>query len=530
MLYATTGVVWGLSVIQKLLSDRPILVGGLGLAASLSLLGGLQDILSDGVAFASLFAGGVGLWWWRCRSSESEAGEAFVQLPVDRAAVEAALATLQTPLTTLRQELAAANTSADVSLAEELESQRQDLVQELDRAYLKVAIVGASQTGKTTLIGHLNQAFSGDGAGTVRLTEVGLTPQTPAVTAISPLVLDHDAVIYLVTEDLTDSALADLRLLTTAGQRVMLCWNKYDHFLPDDRKVVLGQITVRLQSLSQPVKAAAIATAPKPLKVRTHTDNGQVHERLEIQPPDVAPLVTELSGRWMEEVSHLVTQTVLRHTHQLRRDIQAALNQVRRHQAQPLVEKMQWTAAAAAFASPAPSLDVLAAIAVSGQLVMDLGRVYQQSFSLEQAKAVATELAKIIVKLGLVEVSTQLLTTALKSHAATFAVGGTVQALSAAYLTRLSGDSLIAYFEERALSGHTEAAISIDAISQKVQALLPVMQRTEFLQTLVKQGLQALKVPTTPELTPLVTVEGRPSHPVSMTTAPPVLLQPEESA
>jgi hypothetical protein len=114
----------------------------------------------------------------------------------------------------------------------------------------------------------------------------------------------------------------------------------------------------------------------------------------------------------------------------------------------------------------------------------------------------ASDLAAVVVKLGIVELSTQLLTTALKSHAATFVVGGGVQAFSAAYLTRLSGEGLMAYFEERALTGQAEKALSVDAIGQKLQALLPTTQRAEFLQTLINQGIQKLTPKSAPALAP----------------------------
>jgi hypothetical protein len=365
---------------------------------------------------------------------------------------------------------------------------------------LQVAIAGCSRSGKSTLQQQLTpltttaQAEDAEALACppLALTEVALTAETPHPDVMYDLLQQQDAVIYLVTEDLTDSNWTDLQTLAAAGQRVLLGLNKQDLFLPADRAAILEQINRRLQALPQPVAAVAIATAPKPIKVRTHAPDGQVTERLEPQTADIAPITSALNT-WLEaEVPHLVAQTVMRQTDQLRRDIQTALNQVRRQQALPLVEQLQWTAAATAFASPVPSLDLLATIAINGQLVMDLGRVYQQPLALDQAKTIASELAKIVVKLGIVEVSSQLLTTALKSHAATYVVGGGVQAFSAAYLTRLSGESLMAYFEDRALSGQAEKAVSAEAIGQKLQTLLPRTQRAEFLQTLVKQGVQKL--------------------------------------
>jgi len=60
----------------------------------------------------------------------------------------------------------------------------------------------------------------------------------------------------------------------------------------------------------------------------------------------------------------------------------------------------------------------------------------------------------------------------------------------------------MAYFEERALSGQAETAISVEAIGQKLQALMPSTQRTEFLQTLIHQGRQKLTPKTAPALAP----------------------------
>ncbi|MBE7379787.1 MAG: DUF697 domain-containing protein [Leptolyngbya sp. SIO1E4] len=516
-------------MIQKLLSERPILVGGLGLAAGLSLLGGLQDVLFDDMTLMSLMAAGAGVWWWRRqRPAPALPHEQPVEL-VARDAVEATLADLHASLSLLRQEMAALDLELTESLVSGLESQRQRLLQELDRSTLQVAIAGPSRSGKTTLISHLGAMAASPTAGEFTLTEVALTAEGAQDKTMASLIQHQDAVVYLVTEDLTESALADLRTLTTAGQRVVLSLNKQDNYLPDERVVVVEQLTSRLQRLPQPVEVAAIATAPKAIKVRTHTADGQVEERLEPQSPDVAPITAALKTWLAKDVAHLVAQTVMRQTHQLRRDIQGALNQARRAQALPVVEQLQWTAAATAFASPVPSLDLLATLAISGQLVMDLGRIYQQPLSLDQAKTIASELAAIVVKLGLVEVSTQLLTTALKSHAATYVVGGSVQAFSAAYLTRLSGESLMAYFEDRALSGQIETALSVDAIGQKLQTLLPSTQRVEFLQTLVKQGIQKLTIKSSPGLAaaPLPSLD-LPENTLAVAGIPPEAIRPGE--
>ncbi|MBD0335017.1 MAG: YcjF family protein [Cyanobacteria bacterium Co-bin13] len=230
---------------------------------------------------------------------------------------------------------------------------------------------------------------------------------------------------------------------------------------------------------------------PRPIKVRRHQEDGQIQEWLEPVSPDLAALTPALNQAAIDRAS-LVYATTLRQSETLRLELQSALNQVRREQALPLVEQLQWVAGAAAFASPVPSLDLLAAVAINGQLIMDLGRVYGFQFSLEEAKTAAATLASLTVKLGLVELSTQALTTVLKSHAATYVAGGLVQGLSAAYLTRLAGLSLIEHFEAAALAGQTAPTLSLEGLGQRLQALFQQNSQGALLR-LVQQGLERLR-------------------------------------
>jgi hypothetical protein len=200
------------------------------------------------------------------------------------------------------------------------------------------------------------------------------------------------------------------------------------------------------------------------------------------------------------EGQQLILNTVQRHALALKAATLTELNQLRRDRALPVIEQSQWVAAGAAFANPVPSLDLLATAAINTQLIMDLAAIYQQPFSLEQAKTVAATLASQMVKLGLVEMTSQAIAPLLKSHALTYVAGGLMQGVSAAYLTRLAGLSLVAYFEE---CSQTQAAsaegFSFDRLTQTLKAVFQDNQRTAFLQTLVKQGIARL-VPATPQL------------------------------
>jgi len=217
-------------------------------------------------------------------------------------------------------------------------------------------------------------------------------------------------------------------------------------------------------------------------------------ETVEQPTPDLGALVSRVKTVLSEEGTQLVLTTVQRQAMTLKAEVISELNGLRRDRAVPMIEQAQWIAGGSAFANPLPSLDLLATAAINTQLIMDLGEIYQQQFSLDQAKQIAGTMAGLMVKLGLVEMTTQAIAPLLKSHAVTYVAGGLMQGISAAYLTRLAGLSLVEYFEDRSLTAEssTEPFWNVEQLTQKLQGVFQANQRTAFLQTLVKQGVGKL--------------------------------------
>jgi uncharacterized protein (DUF697 family) len=122
-----------------------------------------------------------------------------------------------------------------------------------------------------------------------------------------------------------------------------------------------------------------------------------------------------------------------------------ALETLRRRQWQQLMQRTQWTVAAGVVVAPLPSLDLLVLAAANGLMLQEMARLWDCPWSLEQLQAAALHLAKACLALGVVEWSAQSLAALVKLHGATWLVGGALQALSAAYLTRVVGRAMADY-------------------------------------------------------------------------------------
>lgn len=470
---------------------RPILVGGLGLSASLWLLNvvghsPVGHAFADGPGILGMVALGSGIWWLKKSRPSSIALEPPLALgPVDRTAVEAAIAQVNTHLDTLIAELPE-DTKADKTqpIWSQLEKQRQamtELMSQLNRETLTLAVVGNQSVGKTALITQLGETWQ---------------PSQPKVSAIAEVTgeealppTDADLVLFVTAADLTNSELQRLQSLLKAGYRLQIAFNKQDQLAPLDRQSVVARIQTRVEALG--IGVSAIATQPNPIKVRRHQEDGTIQEFSEQPAPQLEKLTERLSYLVSKETQQLVLTTALRQAKAMKGSAQTLLNGQRRSRAMPLVEQMQWVAAGSAFASPLPSLDLLASTAINAQMIVDLGSVYGQSFSLEQAKTAAGTLAELLVKLGLVELSTQALGSLLKTHAATYVAGGAVQGVSAAYLTRMVGISLIDFFEEQSFLAPEQRKFAFGEMGDRLQILFKAAKGSA-LQSFVEQALTHL--------------------------------------
>jgi hypothetical protein len=429
---------------------------------------------------------GTGLWLFQQKTSK-EIEFSPVASPLNRDTVEKAIAQAENLINQLETETN--NQDAGTHLRQRVAQ----LITELDRQEIQLAVTGGKGVGKTNLIQVLASNWLPLQQQRLSLKEtpalfVGTDATTEAETTAKEVSHRSDLVVFVTAGDLTDTEFQTLQQLQAANQRTMLVFNKQDQYLPPERATVLQQLRQRMVGLLSAEDVVAIAASPAPVKVRQHQADASVQEWMEQQKPELTVLTERLSQILTQDAQQLVWATTMRAAAALKAEVKSELNKVRRDRALPVIEQYQWIAAAAAFANPVPALDLLATAAISAQIITDLGEIYQQKFSLQQAQGAAKTLGSLMLKLGLVELSTQAVGGILKGNAFTYVAGGAVQGVSAAYLTRLAGLSLIEYFQQEASENSaTGQAFNLDRLGQTLQKVFQQNQRAAFLQGFVKQ-------------------------------------------
>lgn len=464
---------------------RPILVSGVGLSFCLWILQSWHHSIialgEYGIVGAIAFGGT--LWLWQQKTPKIQKAD---NSPVTRETVEKVIAQAASVI----EQLAVETQSEPSQLRQELAQ----LNEELARQELRVAVIGGKTVGKTTLIQVLNQQPFGQ---KLNFQETpALFTSTDSDRQAETIALSQantaDLVLFVTNGDLTQSELQTLQqLISTNRQRTLLVFNKQDQHIAEERAVVLHALQQRMHNLLKTEDVVAIAASPNYKKVRQHNTDGAIQEWLEQPLPVIEQLSDRLATISSQEKQQLIWATTQRQALVLKTKAKTLLNNVRRDRAMPIIEQYQWIAAAAAFANPVPALDLLATAAINAQLVTELGAIYQQKFSVQQAQTVAGTMGSLMVKLGLVELSTKAISTVLKSNAVTFVAGGVVQGVSAAYLTRLAGLSLVEYFQLQEVAAESPG-LNLEKLTQTLQKVFQHQQQVAFLQGFVKQGKERL--------------------------------------
>lgn len=457
--------------------QKPILVGGLAVTAGFLGL----DLLSHAVAsngnvlVLGTMAIGGGYWLW----SKNRGTTVAQPIKID----SSTLTRLSDQVKLIADQLAIEGGNS--------ESLRQLLVQALqqaDRQHYRLVVTGAARVGKTSVIAAL-PATDFISVQPLELTETApLFEVDGADVQIGQALQQADLVVFVTNGDLTATEFAYLSKLQ---QQVVVVLNKQDQLAPVDRDTVYQNIQRTVAGITNQV--VAIAAKPAPIKVRAISASGDVQESIEQPLIEITPLTNSLRTVLAESGAQLVLTTTYWEVDRLKNTGKAQLNGLRRARALPIIEQRQWIAGAAAFANPLPALDLLATAAVNAQTIVDLSAIYQQPFSIELGQSAASAMGGLLLKLGLVEVSTQAISSILKTNAVTYVAGGLVQGMSAAYLTRIVGLTLMEYFADLDIvAAQPNPVWNPERFGTLLQQVFQANQRLTVMQEFVQQGIQRL--------------------------------------
>ncbi|MGB7415531.1 MAG: GTP-binding protein, partial [Thermosynechococcaceae cyanobacterium] len=384
---------------------------------------------------------------------------------------------------------------------EALFEQTKDIARELSRRQLKIVVFGIGSAGKTSLVNALMGRIAGKVGPTIGTTEVGetyrcyiskldrelLITDTPGLLepgimgtareqAARKLATEADLLLFVVDGDITQSEYQLLQSLGKMGKRLLLVFNKTDRYGLTDQEQVLERLCDRTQTWLHPEDVVAISAAPQPL--RTATGEPLAPD------PDLRSLMQRLGRILYQEGDNLLADNILLQSQRLSTEARELIDQERQKRAEKVVERFQWIGAGVIWATPIV-IDLLATAAVNAQMVVEIAKVYGCEISPEEGRELARSLAKTLGTLGIVKGVLSVFTRLLEFSVAGYVVGKSVQSISAAYLTRIAGNSFIEYFRNDQDWGD-------GGMAEVVQQQFQLNRRDQFVKAFIRDAMTQL--------------------------------------
>jgi len=342
------------------------------------------------------------------------------------------------------------------------------LAEDLAAGRYTIVVFGTTSAGKTSLINALTGVSAGETDVLVGTTRHGVEHSftldgfsdgqlrlidTPGLSEFGQsgmmreeeareLATTADLLLFVVDQDLRDLEDRPLQSLARLGKRCIVVLNKQDIYESTDADRIAEALRKRLSPSIDPLTVVRCAAAPAPIMVRDASGSTQ----RQVPTPDVADLAEAIAEVLRRDGRELLARNVMLQAHRVSTQARDAIQQRRRARAGGIVTKFQWTSAAVLFVNPVPGLGALAAAGINYQMIIEIGKVFGVSLDVPAAKRMASELAQILVKMGVVGLASELLGKALKATIVGYVAGGAIEAATGAYLTRLSGEAFIDYF------------------------------------------------------------------------------------
>lgn len=383
----------------------------------------------------------------------------------------------------------------------------QEIETNLARGELQVVIFGTGSAGKTSLVNALIGEMVGNVEATMGTTEVGetyrlklkglareiLITDTPGILEAGvagtereklarQLATQSDLLLFVIDNDLRQSEYEPLQYLAAMGKRSLLVFNKTDLYTEEDQQVIIKQLRERLKGIISTADIIPIAANPQPMQL----ENGQIFN----PEPEIIPLIKRLATVLRAEGEDLVADNILLQSQRLGDEARKIIDRQRRRQADQIIDRYQWIGAGVIAVTPLPVIDLLATVAVNAQMVVEIGQVYGCEINSERGKELAISLGKTLVSLGVVKGAIELLARALQTNIATYIVGKVIQAVTAAYLTRIAGKSFVEYFRHDQDWGD-------GGISEVVQRQFQLSKKDEFIKAFVVDAINKVVKPFT---------------------------------
>ena len=388
--------------------------------------------------------------------------------------------------------------------AELLNYEKSKLESQLNSGDYKVTLFGAGSSGKTSIARALLKSIVGKTSATIGTTQQinsykiripilkrnikiidtpGLFEASQKGQEREKLTIlqasNSDLILFVLDQDINKYEHYLLQKLLKIGKEIIIVLNKCDLRSKEENNIIQKNISTITSTLKDNICIVkTIAATPSKTNRNISALNIQV---------DVNYLFSEIINTLENNGEELLADNILFRSNKLGLKSKKLISEQRYFIAKKVLNKYLWITAGVVLVNPLPVVDFLTTTSVNVQMIIEISKIYEVKITKKEAKDLSKDLLNAIAKLGILKGGLAIISSSLASNFTTLFISKSIQSVTAGWLIRIVGQSLIEYFN----NGQNWGDGGIQEVVDKIYRL---NKREEVLNIFVKEAISKIEL------------------------------------
>jgi len=290
---------------------------------------------------------------------------------------------------------------------------------------------------------------------------------------------NSDLVLFVVDQDINKYENYLIKEFVNIGKRIIIVLNKCDLRSREDNDLIkenILTITSAKKNKISVVKTVAVKQDYKYMKPET----------LKLF-PDVDSLFREIIETLYNNGEELLADNILYRSNKLGIKSKKFISEQRYLMSNKVIYKYMWITGGVILVNPLPAVDFLTTTSVNIQMIMELSKIYEIKLTKKDAKDLSKSLLSTLAKLGVLKGGLAILSPALATSLTKIVLTKSIQSITAGWLIKIVGLSLIEYFKNGQDWGD-------GGIQEVVDRMYKLSKREEILNNFVKEAISKIQI------------------------------------
>ena len=290
---------------------------------------------------------------------------------------------------------------------------------------------------------------------------------------------NSDLVLFVLDQDINKYENYLINELLKIGKKIIIVLNKCDLRSREENNLITENI-ISITSAKKN-KISVVQT------IAIHRSTSYIKSDTLNLLPDVGSLFREIIETLDNNGEELLADNILFRANKLGVKSKNFIQEQRYLISNKVIKKYMWITGGVILVNPLPAIDFLTTTSVNVQMIMELSKIYEIKLTKKDAKDLSKSLLSVLAKLGILKGGIAILSPALATSLTKVVISKSIQSITAGWLIRIVGLSLIEYFKNGQDWGD-------GGIQEVVDKIYRISKREDILNNFVKEAISKIEM------------------------------------